>query len=272
MNKRVLVIVILILVLVLGVVAAVYLLRQQQDIREKASVPGGTSTVTVSPDTSTISIGESTRVSVLFNTGGLSISGIAAKLNYTYSEVSAPVDVQNITISSGLLGTGEWTCPVTQFNASAGIATIDISCCNTSTTGYSTEVDTQLATFDLVAASAPEINPVVLAFAPNNSIIAAKETGEDVLLTPSTTGTYRVLGVGGVGSTSSATGSGTGTASPTGSGKATATSKATGSATPRATGSGTPVAVLPNAGIVAPTMMGVSVGVVLIIGALLLAI
>jgi len=96
------IIVILLLVLVLGIIAAVFLLRSSQEIREEASVPEGDASVSVSPTTATITQGTPTRVSILFNTGGISVAGVAVKLSYTYSEVQAPVDVRNITISSGL--------------------------------------------------------------------------------------------------------------------------------------------------------------------------
>lgn len=269
MSKRVAIIVILLLVLVLGIIAAVFLLRSSQEIREEASVPEGEASVSIAPATATVIPGTPTRVSILFNTGGISIAGVAVKMSYTYSEVQAPVDVRNITISSGLLGSGEWTCPVSQFNASAGTATVEISCFNTSTSGYSSSVDTPLATFDLMASGVPEINPVVLSFDPSQSIIASKITGEDVLLIPTSTGTYQVSGAG-IDPGATGTPVGTATATPLGQ---TPAATATATATPFGqVGTSTPAPVLLDAGISGPTMMGIGAGIILLIGATLLAI
>jgi hypothetical protein len=205
----------------------------------------------------------------LFNTGGVSISGVAIKLTYKYSEPSAPVDIQNIAVSSGLLGTGVWNCPVTQFSASAGVGTVEVSCFVTSTTGYSTEVDTQLFTFDMIAGSVPEFNPVELSFEPTESVIATKDTGEDVLLIPSSTGSFLVrAGVGSGGLDTGTTPSSTPTVGATG------TPRATGlrTSTPIGTASATPVSTLPEAGVGTPTLFGLGAGAILIFGALLLAI
>jgi len=260
MNRNVLIGVLVLLVISIGVVVGVFVLQQDQDVREQASVPTGSATITLAPTDATITPGRPTQVSVLFNPASIAISGVSARLSYAYSETTSPVTVSNIAISPGLLTSGDWECNQSEFSQTVGTAAIDISCFNRNPNGFTADIDTLLVTFDLNATSVPEINPVKVTFDPEASILVSVTTGDDVLLTPDAEGTYRVTG--GIG--------GTATPEPSGS--------ATGSATPRPTGTPisrvtpTPVAELPEAGIASPTLIGVGAGVILLMGTLLLAI
>lgn len=263
MDRKVLVAILLILVVLLGVVAGVFILRRQQDIREEAAVPEGDAEVVISPSTANLTPGETTSVSVLFDPAGIAINGVAVRLSYTYSESVAPVNVTNIM--PALEEQGDWTCPVQDFVAEAGSGVIEVACFNSSESGFSASGETLFATFDLVASAQPEINPFTLSFDPNESKITSYASGEDILLIPTSTGSYRV---------SSAGSSQFPSTDPSASPAATATASASPTASPTTTSSPTasPVSELPDAGIGGPAILGIAVGGFMLLGAFFLAI
>lgn len=208
---------IIVLVLIAGAIpVTMYLVKQRQELREKASVPGGQASVSVTPTAESYSVGQTFPVSVSFNTAGIAISGIAVRLTYTYSENTPPVTASDIRINPDLLGTGDWVCPIKTITPQAGIVKIDLACLNVNVAGYSNTTNTLLATFNLQASAVPQTNPVVLIFDPDPQInkITRKDTGEDILMTPQSTGTYTITQVG-VTPTPTPTGGPTSTPTPT---------------------------------------------------------
>lgn len=276
MSKRVKIIasVAVLVVLSFGVVAGVYLINQQQEIREKAATPQGQATVSISPADGTLAIGQSLPVSIYFNTENIPISAIAVRVQYPYSGASPALTASNIQINSALLSTGNWTCPVKRVYTEAMNAHIDIACVNTSTTGFITSTNTLLATFTLTANSVPATNPTVLSFDPVDTIITDKATGQDVLLIPTSVGSYRVASLA---STSTPTPTGGGIGGPNDSGVTptpTPTLRPTLTPTPKATISATltptPISSLPDTGFSLPTIIfGVS-GLFIVLVSLLL--
>src|SRR3990172_3756705 len=273
--KKTLAAVLVILVAIGGFVAGLYLLRQRQELREEAAVPSGQAEVSVFPTTGNFDVGDTFPVSVRFNTSNIAISGISVRLTYQYTGASPEVVADSIEINSSLLASGDWNCPTRNISSQAGSVFIDIGCANLSAGGFSTNTDTLLATFNMTVERVPAIEPVVLRFDPSQSVITQKTDTQDILLIPTSTGEYTVSGAAQPTPTSLPTATPTkvpgaalsptpiATSSPT----ATKTPTPTKVATPTATGA----AQLPDAGVSYPTIIGIGLGLLLIFGALILA-
>ena len=251
--KKILVATLIIVVAVGGFVAGLFLLRQNQDIREEASTPTGTATASISPETGNYNLGDTINTTVSFNPKNVVINGVAVRLTYPFSGSTPEVTVTSIEVNSSLLSSGDWTCPTQDSSLSGEAVIIDIACANTSANGFTSNADTLLARVNLKVERAPQASPYVIRFDNARSVITRKSDNKDVLLIPATSGTYTVGG-----STQKLTG--TPTVKPTGSVTATPT--------PTTVGKG---GTLPDAGVSLPTIFGVSLGVLLIAAAVLLA-
>lgn len=271
-TKKIIVSLVVIVVAIGGFVAGLLLLRQRQELREEAAVPGGQAEVSLFPETGTFDIGDTFPVSIYFNTANIAISGISVRLIYPYSGTTPELVADNIEINSTLLSSGDWTCPTRNVAAQGGTTNIDIACANISAAGFATNANTLLATFDFTVERVPAINPVVVRFDPSQSVITQKSDGQDILLIPTSTGTYTVSGAAPI-----ATPTPTGVVTPTAVATPTPTPTTTLTPTPTSTVSATlsPTATttpaLPDAGVSYPTIIGITFGILLIVGSLLLA-
>ena len=273
--KKTITAILVILVAVGGFVAGLYLLRQRQELREEAAVPGGQAEASIFPTTGNFKTGDTFPVSVFFNTSNIAISGISVRLTYQYSGASPELTANNIEINSSLLSSGDWNCPTRNISAQSGSVFIDIACANLSASGFSTNADTLFATFNMKVERVPVVQPVILRFDPSQSIITQKSVTQDILLIPTSTGEYSVGGVAQPTATTAPSVTPTrvpgvtSTPTPTlvASPSATKTPTPTKVATPTATGS----AKLPDAGVSYPTIIGLGLGLLLIFGALILA-
>ncbi|MBI3443144.1 hypothetical protein HY008_00570 [Candidatus Woesebacteria bacterium] len=276
-SAKTIILIAVLLLLLTGIPVGIFLLRQTQEIREEAAVPAGEARVSMAPATATHPVGETFPVSISFTTQNIPISAIAVRITYSYTGTAPEVTASNIEVSPALTQTGDWSCPVKTITPVAGKVQIDLACVNLSTQGYIASSDTLLATFNLTGNQVPVINPVVLTFDRDQSIITRKTDAQDILLIPTSTGSYTIASVGGDGVPSSTpsptptTSSGASptptslTPSPTGIQGATNTPTSTGSATP--TG-GTP---LPETGVSLPMVFALGVGALLLVGAIFLA-
>lgn len=267
--KKILAAFLIIAVAIGGFVTGIYLLQERQDIGEEAAVPDGDATVKFKPETGNYKVGDTISAGVYFNTAGIPISAIAVKILYPFTGSTPEVSVGSIVINSNLLSTGQWTCPVQNHKIEGSNVVVEIACgLQASSTGYTTNVDTLLANVSLKVNSAPSVSPLVVRFDPTESVITRRSDNRDILLIPSSEGTYYIEGA----------------ATPTQSILPTATSKLTatpiptksltGTVTPtkNLTGTITPTkALLPDAGVEMPTIFGIGLGTVIITAALLLA-
>jgi hypothetical protein len=155
--------------------------------------PGNPATFTLAPTSGTYVVGQAIPVTVSFNSGGQSVSGVALRLSYPSGGTSPAVTASGIQVNSSLTA-NNWTCPITSFSANATRAMVDISCINLTTTGYTTSGETVLATFTLTASGSPAVNPVVIAFDPVESLITRKSDGQNIAQVPTGTGTYTIQG------------------------------------------------------------------------------
>ncbi len=229
MTKKVVVALAITIIILLGTVTGIILVRQRQEIREKAAVPTGQATVSISPSTGTFNVGEDFTATVSFNTAGIPISAVATKLTYPYSG-STPEISATIEINSALLTSGDWTCPIRTVTPKEGLVNIDIACVNTTITGFEAAGDTTLATIRFTVNEVPATNPTKVSFDPEQTIITRKSDGTDIALTPSSQGVYTISG-GGPTASPTASPSPSPTAEPTAA--PTVTPSPTGSASPK---------------------------------------
>lgn len=275
--KKIIVALLIVAVATGGFVAGLVLLRQRQDIRERAATPEGDATVTIEPSSGNFDIGSSITTRVSFNTAGIAVNGVAVRLRYPYSGVTPEVSVSGIDINTALLSSGDWTCPTKNSTQIAGNVVIDIACSNVgSATGFSSTSNTLLATVNLRVERTPASNPLVISFDPALSIITRLSDGQDILLIPTSNGTYTIAGEQPTATPAPTTGvTGTPTATPRLT--ATVTPRPTGSVTPTPTKvtTATPTSTpkggeLPDAGVSYPTILGVGLGILILAGAFLL--
>jgi len=293
-KTKIIISVIFLIFAIVGVVAGVFLVQRQQDLRRDAAVPGGQATIEVTPGTGNFDEGEQFDVKVRFNTNGEVISGISVRLIHNSPELQ----LLNSQINSALLSTGSWSCPVQPSQQQQGNSVfIDLACVNTSTGGFTSSGSTDLVTLTFRSNSEPSQNPVNLSFDNALTVITKKSSGEDTLLIPQSTGSYTIAASQQPTTTPTATPttppSNNPTSTPTtppGSGGTNPTATPTLTPTPTATsGSGgtgattTPTSApkggsssptlppdVPDTGISAPLIMGAGVGSVLLLFGLLL--
>lgn len=280
--RKVVVALLIIFVAIGGFIAGLYLLQQRQELRERAAVETGQATVNVTPVDGNYNVGENIVSTINFNTDGIAIAGIQVRLMYNYSETQPPVSVTSIELEPDF-STGDWSCPTKVATAQGGQVIIDIACGTTSQSGYSTLVDVPFATFTMNVGGVPQVNPVVLNFDPANTVIADLDDNDILLTPPVPAATYTIAGdtQPSVTPSPTATGvppSGTPSPSPTAtsgpSSTPTPTGQATATATPttRLTTTPSPTsAQLPDAGTSYPTVIGIGVGILVLLGSLLLA-
>lgn len=255
-----------------GFVTGLILLGQDQDIGRQAAVPGGQATVSISPSSGNYDVGDTIQTSVSFNTAGIAVSGVAVRLTYPFTGSSPEVTVGEIEINPSFTNSSDWTCPTKSTSQQSGNVIIEIACANTSSSGFQTSADVLLATMDLSVEREPETVPFTIRFDDSLSIITQQSTGEDILLTPSSTGTYSIGGSGNQ-ATATPTPTSTDDLSPTATGSLPPTTTSSVTATPTlvSTGSATPTG-LPDSGVGDLTFWGAGLGVLLILGSLIFAI
>lgn len=273
-TKKILVALLIIAVAVGGFVAGLVLLQERQEIREEASTPTGTATVSITPETGNFDIGQTINTSVSFNPKGVVINGVAVRLTYPFSGATPEVTVASIEVSPSLINSGDWTCPTQNSSLSEGSVIIDIACANTSAGGFTSNTDTLLANVKLNVTRTPQVSPFVIRFDNVQSVIYRKSDGEDILLVPTSTGSYTIAGSQ---PTATPTTAAAGTVTPTPLVTATLTPATSPTASPTATLIPTPTTIvgkggeLPDAGFSLPTVLGVGFGILIIAGAVLLA-
>jgi len=275
--KRTIFAIIVLLVAGAGIIMGLRLMRERQELREEAAVPGGQAQASLFPETGLFGVGDTFPVSIYFNTANIPISGISIRLTYPYSGATPEYVASDIEINSVLLSSGDWTCPTRNVSAEGGAVNIDIACANISASGFSSSTNTLLATFDFTIERTPAVDPLTLRFDPSMSVVTRKSDGQDILLIPTSTGEYSVSGATGPTATPTPTTAIDATTTPTQVPTSTVTPTPTTRLTPTATGSASPTSTttkggqeLPDAGVAYPTIFGIFIGIISIIGAFIL--
>ncbi|OGM27224.1 hypothetical protein A2962_01785 [Candidatus Woesebacteria bacterium RIFCSPLOWO2_01_FULL_39_61] len=266
--RKIIVAFLIIAVAIGGFVAGLVLLRQRQDLREEASVPGGQAQVSITPETGNFDVGDTIETSVFFNPANIAISGVAVKILYPFTGTTPEISVQNITISSTLLSSGDWSCPTQETQQEGSNVVINIACGNISASGFTANSNVLLANVTLQVNRELQTSPIVVRFDPADSVITRKSDNQDILLIPTSTGSYTI----GTATQPTTAPSGTPSQAPS----LTPTPTRVPTATPRVTATGsatnTPTTTqLPDAGVSYPTILGIGIGILIIFGAFMLA-
>lgn len=134
------------------------------------------------PATATIPIGTTpTPIQVKVNTGGVAISSLSFRLNYS----SPTLEALSISPDATLVSSADWAFPVKTVTTSGGVVTIDFAGVNSSVTGFTSSTDVNLATINFKANSIPATNPVVLSFdATKTSILSKASPPVEILQMP----------------------------------------------------------------------------------------
>ena len=177
-------------VLVFGLV----LLQNRQEIYKKAAVQEGLARVRISPELGTYQVGEAIPVNIFFNTNGVAISALALRLTYSYSGNDPKVVPSSLVINPDLSQDTSWLCPIKNISSEGGTVKIDIACANVNSAGYSNNTDTLLASFNLGVQDIPTPNPLVLSFDSGSSAFTRKSDNRDILIVPTSRGTYAIAG------------------------------------------------------------------------------
>lgn len=295
--KKIVVVFLVILVAISGFLVGLYLLREQQDLREQAAVTGGQATVSISPSSGDFEVGDTITAEVSFNTSGIDVSGIAIRLFYPFTGITPEVSVISVQIDEGFLLSSNWSCPTRNAFQQGGNVFIDIACANLNASGFSSTSDVRFATIEMRVNRAPSANPVILRFDPQESAIRRRSDNADILLIPQSQGTYLVKSASEP--TATLTPTTTNTPTPTTTNTPTPTEVvmtntatptipvtiiSTRTPTPTKTDTPTPLvtenreqtstptkAQLPDAGVSMPTILGVILGILVVIGAIVLA-
>lgn len=152
-----------------------------------AYTSGGVGKILVSPNSSTFQTGQTATIDVLFNSSGIAISGVSVRL--TFSVPSTP-DLQVIQIQPNTALSG-WSFPIVSTDTSSGKTTIDIMALNSTTTGYTTNTNTKLATIS-VKALAP-FSAKAISFDQTQTKMLRKSDAADIAGTL-TNGSYNASG------------------------------------------------------------------------------
>lgn len=284
-KKKYIITAVVLFVLVGGLIAGLILVGSRQLFRQEAAVEGGVATVSITPTQSTITAGETISANVYFNTTGRQVSAMTVQLEYPFTGASPPITVSdNIQIDPALIA-DDWTFSIKSVSTVGNKEVIKIGGFNQ--LGYTSTGDTKLATLTFTGVSPGKI---IVSFNPTESKITDVDKAEDILLIPSSTGTYIVSGL--VEPTPTATPS----APPEGSPESSPTSEPGASPTPTPLGGSSPTPTptsggttgdgggggttttttttpppLPDSGVSLPTILGISAGLLLIIPLVILA-
>lgn len=277
-SKKFLSVLVLFLLLGGGLAAAVTLVGQKQLLPKKASTPTGTVNVKLAPETASLSVGGSlpVQVSLIPISGSKSITGMTIKMSYAASGVLA--NDGTVQPDAGLISAG-WSFPIKKFEVSGNMTNVTIGAIYTAGI-YTLDSEISVATVTFIGTAN---GTATVSFDPTSSklIDASGGSGQDILLTPVSTGTYTVGG----GNTPTSTPTPTPTTDPGGDNTPTSTPTPTtggGGSNPTATptsrqnaGGGntpTPRPTIPVAGGIIPTVSILVAGAgLLVMGILLLA-
>jgi flagellar basal body-associated protein FliL len=273
-TKKIIVAILGTLFLLSGLGVGLILVRQNQQIKEKAATSVGTVRLFLSPETKTVNIDQTFSVNILLDTAGRSISALTIDISYPYEGDSPPITVSDIQINSQLVIDGNWNFPIKTINTENKMTQIRIAGLNSSTQGYKTTGEETVATITFKALSQGSINP---SFNPTTTKATEKSTGEDILLVPSSTGNY-ISQESTTTETNSLTSAQTTNPSPTivTKNSPSPTRESTPSPTPKisSTNKATPISIkspspslmpVPESGFSTPTIIGIGVGVLMLV-------
>jgi len=179
-------------VITASVVIGVSLVKKNQNIEERAAVPGGIADISIEPISGNFQPGSPIVSTIKFSSAGTPISGVAARLIYKYDGDYSNLNIQEIKINPNLTSSGEWVCPTQTAHIASDSLSVDIACANISSVGFIAN-NTELV--DITVSVENNIqDPKILTifFDPSLSVITAKSNNQDILAIPTTTAVYNI--------------------------------------------------------------------------------
>lgn len=177
------------LILLIGLVLALVAMQSQTILFNNASTDDGVAEISLSPSSSNIDQGETFTVDVMIDTQGKVISGVSVLVNYVSGD-GHPLKIVEVKKSPNLEGE-EWIFPVLKpgRDGSAEPDELQIAALYVSPNGYAATAPFSLATITFEGQSEGDVK---LNFDVTETKITEKSTAQDVLLTPTTQGSYSV--------------------------------------------------------------------------------
>lgn len=156
-----------------GLIAAVFLSQQRQELRKKAATSTGTTAITLDPTSAELPVNQASTIKVFINTNNFQIDGVQFKLTL---QGNAVAQIQPTPISGLNILTSTITDNVITFAAITANPQVP----------FSTNQPSQIAAITITPAGA-----FTLTFDQSFSKIANHVAGKDILLIP-TSGTYTI--------------------------------------------------------------------------------
>lgn len=174
-----------------------WLTKQRQEIRKKAASPSGIATVSFAPASGNFSVGQIFPVAVKINPNGVDISSVQISFNYDFAGQTPEIEIEDADLTKSGIQIPEGNLPLNYDLPNSNIALIDtqnkkvtVILAAYSLTGYTSSQEVTLTTINFRAVS--PVNQKTISFDPTLSKITKLEDGQDILKTPTSTGTYTI--------------------------------------------------------------------------------
>lgn len=227
-----------VVILVLGIVVALQLVPEEQDVRQQAASPTGTAQIKFEPATLTLAPNETKEATVAINTKNQNIGSVMVLITYPFTGTTPPITVKSSDITVvPELSTEAWNCPIKQVNTTESKVSIAVTCIKTGLGTYTTGANYKnFFTFKIKAGAAAASQPVVMSFSTDETRMATAgasgDETEDIAAIPTSSLSVTVSGSA---ATPTPSASSSPTPTPTGSATPTPTPTPTSSATPTPT-------------------------------------
>lgn len=191
-NKALIWSIVGVVILAIGIIVALQLIPQPQDVRQKAATSTGTTQIKIAPTTMQLTFNEQKTATVQVNTLALGVRGMSAVLSYPYTG-SAP----NVTASDLVLAPqftqAPWTCDLKNISTENQQVIVTVSCRADAAAlpnGFKTNSQfVDFFTFKLKAGTTATTTPLTITFNNQETIMTTVDTtndGQDVAAIPTT--------------------------------------------------------------------------------------
>lgn len=180
-----------ILVLIIGVIVALQLIPQEQDLREEAATSSGTTQVRIDPTSMQLATNEEKPATVKVNTMNLGVRGMSAVLSYPYVGSTPSLTAKDLTILAPF-NAAPWVCNIKDIVTENQQVIISVSC-NLDPiavpAGYrSNSQFVDFFKFNLKAGTTATTLPISITFNNSDTIMTRIDAGnsEDIAAIPTT--------------------------------------------------------------------------------------
>ncbi|MCG2685961.1 dockerin type I domain-containing protein [Candidatus Parcubacteria bacterium] len=193
-----------IVLLLAGLIAAVKLVKERQEIRKQAAVAGGRFHIALSPNSGELASSQTLPIAIKFSAedpASNHIAAISLRLSYEFTDSAPSLKIEDadseasgtqIELNQGLFDS-DWNCPINKVETGENAVIIEMLCANVSG-GYqapeysagdtSTWATLATVTFEADPQGATPQTEFTLRFDPTESIVTRKADGQDFLAIP----------------------------------------------------------------------------------------